>query len=228
MRRLKLFGYTLGLFLAMTLTSHADVTIGAFDAPPNAFPFGNFGYLGEYQQVYAGTAFSGIANIVSLGFASSASISTGTETLNLHVGLGTTTATPFNLAGPYTANMGSDFTQVFAGSVTFTPLFNNTFDLVFHTSPFLFNPNNGNLLLDVVIDSASGSAVSFFGSTFDPATGNAFNSGGTGDPVHGEQGLVTNFGTASAVPEPNALVLLASVVGILLLGRRMRQSRATA
>src|SRR4051794_24957713 len=115
MRRMKVFGSTIGLFLAMALSAHADVQIGAFEAPPNCFPFGNCGYLGEYQQVYAGTAFVGTSNITSIAFASSVQSTDGPETLTVHLGLGSTAATPFDIAGPYADNKGIDFTEVFFG-----------------------------------------------------------------------------------------------------------------
>ena len=44
-------------------------------------------------------------------------------------------------------NVGADKTQVFSGSLTTTIAGDGSFDLVFPTSPFVFNPANGNLLL---------------------------------------------------------------------------------
>src|SRR5262249_38763059 len=138
-----------------------------------------------------------------------------TRTLNLTLGLSTTSATPGSPGTNYAANKGPDFTTVFSGTKTFTGAGNGTFDLQFPITPFTYDPSKGNLLLDVVINSSTGGGVFFFFGA-SPDTGRIFNNGGSGaataDPL---RGLETRFTVgAAAVPEPATL----AVFGVLAAG----------
>jgi hypothetical protein len=81
----------------------------------------------------------------------------------------------------FAENLGTNNTLVFDGTVTVTtgnlPGPGNTrqFDYVFpFTTPFLYDPAAGNLVLDLQIE-ASGSALTFDTVSGDPAIGRAFN-----------------------------------------------------
>jgi hypothetical protein len=204
-------GMVLGLMLgvlAFPRPATADmIVIGGTNAN-NAFPFGTTDYLGEYQQLYASSAFTGPVTITEIAFASELG-SGRTRNLNFSLGLSSSTA---SLAAPstnYGANKGPDFTTVFSGSLSFTAQGTNTFDLVIPITPFTYTPTNGNLLLDVVINSSGNDVFFVFGDS--PNTSRVYNSAGSGaataDPGHG---LETQFtvSTAQAVPEPSAIALL--------------------
>jgi hypothetical protein len=157
-----------------------------------------------------------LGRIVVLGFALLAALS------------GSARATPFTIGtnspgnencwpiGNYEANKGADFTTVFSGPFTADLLNTNTFDLVFDlTTPFLYDPGHGNLLLDVLMISSTG-ATDFFQATYSSDVGRIV---GQTSP-QGGYGLVTRFDVA-AVPEPASLALLSvGLVGLALAARR--------
>jgi len=111
--------------------------------------------------------------------------------------------------------------------VNFTNPGNFYFDIPLST-PFLYNPALGNLLMDVVMHSATdlppGSSLFVFDPN-DPQLGRVYNAG-TGPATAGpNNGLVTSFTGATTVPDSGATVLLlgagvATVVGV----RRTAQS----
>lgn len=206
------------------------ITIGS-DTQPNAFPFGaptgtNFPYLGEYQQIYAATAFSGPVWIWEVAFASAPGGGLATSISDTFIlSLGTTSTSPSAPGNSYSANKGADFTQVFAGTITATLAHNNTFDFVIPLkTPFTYNPLNGNLLLDVfVISETSTPELRATGFAAGPNTdvGKILNFGGTGNPTGVKNdGLLTQFSVRS-VPEPASLLLL-GISAVSLGGYRPR------
>jgi hypothetical protein len=217
----------LGLAASTTPVAADIITIGGTGAP-NAFPFGAPEYVGEYQQIYASNSFPGRVTISEIDFSSATSMGV-TRTLNLAIGLSTTTATPGSPGTNYAANKGLDFTTVFSGTKIFTATSNSTFDLQFPITPFTYDPVGGNLLLDVVINSSSGSVVFFqFGST--PNTGRIYNNAGSGSPTADpSDGLLTEFTVTrtSSVPAPPAVVLVGLGAGCVAL-RRYVGRHATA
>jgi hypothetical protein len=199
----------------------ADVVIGGTNSS-NVFPFGIGTYTGEYQQVYLASAFPGTVAINSVAFETVPSFGTPTGipvTLSFTMGLSNTTASPSSLSTSYAANKGANFTTVFSGSFTYTPLANGTFDFVVPTIPFTYNPGNGNLLVDVVINTPSPVQQAFVSGIGQSTTGRVFNLNGNGTPTANPGGgLLTRFGTTpAAVPEPSSLAL-AGVVGACALG----------
>ena len=189
----------------------------------NNFPFGaaiNNVYMGEYQQIYSSTVFPSALDITSVAFASDGSPGNGGSgtqgTVNLTVSLSTTSASPTAASTTYADNRGPDFTTVFSGSVTYTPQKNGTFDLVFPTSAFLYDPSKGNLLVDLFINSVQnvdlatntpGNIPFVAGST--PTVGRVYNQGGNGAPIFND-GLAVSLNTeftGAVVPEPASLVM---------------------
>jgi hypothetical protein len=190
----------------------ANIVIGGTNTA-NVFPFGTVSpgsaaYSGEYQQIYTNSAFPGPVEIDSLSFATAIHTST-TETINFALSLSTTTASTAAPPADYAANKGADFTTVFSGTLTFTPLGNGSFDLVIPTAPFVYDPTRGNLLVDVVVNSASSNGTTFFVFGIpSPDVGRVFNNDGFGAPISGgNQGLLTGF-SVTVVPEPTSLILL--------------------
>src|SRR5215831_9506820 len=124
-----------------------SITIGATGVP-NAFPFGCGStcsgnvYLGEYQQIYAASAFSGPITITQVAFETLAPGGSLSDTFSLS--LGTTSATPASPGSNYAANRRPDFTGVFSGTVTVPSLGSGTFDFIINlTTPFTYNPASG-------------------------------------------------------------------------------------
>lgn len=197
MRRLT---WVIGWLLVVAAFGRADVIVGTINTGPNLFPFGTgfFTYSGEYQQVYTRRAFPGAVVITGLKFASAAGYA-GTSTILATISLSTTTtASVAKMSTDYAANKGADFTQVFSGTLTYTALGNDTFDLSFPTTAFTYDPARGNLLLDVVIGSITGATI-MFDANSDSVTSRVYNGGGFGAPTFDRgYGLVTDFVTSAS------------------------------
>jgi hypothetical protein len=221
----------LALLLGGAGPAVADTIIIGGTNSNNFFPFGTNAYVGEYQQIYASSRFSGPVTISEIDFATRPGSAGNMRNLNFTLGLSSTAASVAAPGTNYAANKGPDFTTVFSGPFAFTAQGNGTFDVLIPVQPFTYDPAQGNLLLDVVINSASGSAAAFeFGGTPDAAR--IFNSGGGGapaaDPLMGlETQLTFTPFTPPAVPEPSSLALLGLGTAALA-GWRLRRRRATA
>ena len=217
------------LFLTGTRPARADVTVGlpADSGNGNCFPF-SCSYVGEYQQVYSHTQFGRSITITSLDFYNTA-LNTGATALqsgNWAISLSTTGADWNTLSGVYANNIGTNNALVFNGNLAQPWAFGDVLKIKL-TTPFIYNPANGNLLLDVV---ASG--VSQFGNGvfFDTNGLNNFGYNGntflgrvyTNSNVNSGYGLVTTF---SAVPEPGFAGLVAlALTGMGIAIRRRRSS----
>ena len=129
----------------------------------NGFPF-NLppGNSIRYQQVYAAADFSGLHTpmlINEIRFRPDASIGGAFASLlpEIEISLSTTQRTPGSLSTTFADNVGPDDTIVFArgpivlsSSVTGPVGGPKAFDIVVTlTTPFLYDPSQGNLLLDV-------------------------------------------------------------------------------
>jgi hypothetical protein len=179
----------------------------------DTIPFGVTGggtaaYIGEYQQIYASSAFSSPILISKIAF-SEVNPGSLTAAYNLSIGLGDTTRTP---PSPGT-NFETGFTTVFSGSLSavFTPA-TNDFDLLINLStPFYYNPEQGNLLLDVVVSSATGDNV-VFALDESGSMGRLWTRSGS-IVAQPDWGLVTQF---TIVPEPSPSWLLFLGSGVLI------------
>lgn len=201
------------------LASADTVTIGTNTAG-NVFPFTSPNYVGEYQQVYDGSLFSGPVEITGITFFDLPG-STATINGDFALDLSTTTAGVDSLSTTYENNIGTNNTLFFNGTVSDV--------LSFTGGPFLYNPSQGNLLLDVeVIPPNSSGADLAAGCSAD--TNRVFNLAGTGAATTGNTavctasptsyGLETEFtftpvSTGAGVPEPSVLLMLS--MGLLAL-----------
>jgi hypothetical protein len=200
----------------------------------NGYPF-NLSLFGlssmRYQQVYDSSQFSSLGGPVLINqilfrpdaFSGAAFSST---LPSIQIDLSTTSATPASLSTTFANNVGADDRVVFgAGPLSLSSSFTGppggpkAFDIVINlTTPFLYNPANGNLLMNVRNFSGGGTTQ------FDAVTP---GSGGsvtervwigdvnslTGNYDLGSAGMVTEFGFHSVVPEPSTL--LSAVSGVL-------------
>jgi hypothetical protein len=189
----------------------------------------------RYQQVFAGSQFSGVGRITEIAFRPDAvhGIPFSTTLSNVRIGLSTTLRAPDGLSATFADNVGIDDTVVFSGNLTLTsadvpgPDGTRAFDILIGlTTPFIYDPSLGNLLFDFQRDT---SPLDPFGVSF-----NAHDQ--TGDSIsraYGSRtsltafnvdstGLVARF-TVTAVPEP-AFYQMAFLFGLgsLYLLRRRR------
>lgn len=195
---------TASLLVLPPQTCHAStITVGTMNTK-DQYPFGltsshTAAYLGEYQQVYASTLFSSPVVISQIAFATYFPYA-GTANYTLSVGLGVTPRTP----GAPGNQFAGGWTTVFSGStVAHLTSTHDDFDfLINFTTPYTYDPAQGNLLLDVQVFSASGGSGSY-GTVFDvewssSVMGRLWSSGDTVSSVPNE-GLVTQF-TVAATP----------------------------
>jgi hypothetical protein len=197
------------------------------------------------QQVYGRGQFlgSGVSGPVLISqFAWRAAPGTGPASLSLTSVDVYASASPFapNTSGlntlitdTFATNLGADNTLVFSGPVDVSspgcagpgvcP-----FDLIFpFSTPFLYDPTQGFLLLDFHITGLSGTgSADARRFDFPPGGSMAGVANLLGEPT-GEvetEGIITQF-TFQAVPEPASAVLLLTGLGALMLLRRRASGR---
>jgi hypothetical protein len=206
----------------------------------NGFPFDITAFSlssQRYQQAYAASGFSGPILITGIDFRPDAFTGAAfSSTLpSIQIDLSTTSAAVDALSLTFASNVGGDDTIVYAsGPLALSSAFTGpvggpkAFDIhIAFTTPFVYNPLNGNLLLDVrnfgggtttPFDSDDASGAISRVSTTTSGVGSA-----TAD-FSDTQGLVTQFDFGSAVPEPSTGFLVGgALMGLLLVGRRVRR-----
>ncbi len=201
-------------FSSICTAAKADsVIIGINSVAPNVYPFCTPTYAGEYQQVYNAADFSGPVLVSAISFYSAAGYSKQSIAGSYILDLPTTSALTSNNAGGlstnYASNIGSNNALFFTGSLSNT--------LTFTGIPFLYNPAQGNLLLDVRVIAPNPSQEALAaGCSAD--TNRIYNNSGSGAPMSGSTsctgtagyGLQTqiNYTPATSVtPEPSSFVL---------------------
>jgi hypothetical protein len=199
----------ISLGFAVPVVNAATVTAGSGDSisrypigldpssATSAFP--DFGAGGTYQEVYASNAFSGPITITQIAFSSSSSLTSGpgTATYNFNLALSTTAAGPGGLSTDLAANRGNDFVQVFSGEHIANITKDDQFDVVINITPFTYDPANGNLLLDVTMNSPTqftGGTTLYFRAGNSSNTSRAYNPTGAGAATD-SFGLFTRFTT---------------------------------
>lgn len=201
----------------------------------NCFPFG-CAYSGEYQQVYTHSLFSGPITVTGLEFFNTADNNGGVTAMNSgnwDISLSTSSADWNTLSSTYANNVGANNTTVFNGNLAQPWAFGDTLTIHFAT-PFTYNPADGNLLMDVVVSSASDAGGQIYFDTNGNSNPNNFFGRVSCDfcttgagAVDSGYGLVTGFLTSStSVPEPGDLGLFG--LGVLLIGAFVGLRRSIA
>ena len=216
------------LALLMAIPAMADVTVGlpADSGQGNCFPWG-CAYSAEYQQVYTHTAFPGTVTITGLEFFNTQYNSSSTQlpTGNWAISLSTTSVGLNTISGNFAGNLGADNTAVWSGNINQAWTVGNTLTITLST-PFTYNPANGNLLMDVVGSGVSlpGGVTYFDTNSTSNVVSRVYCSSGVactpGTQNYG-YGLVTDFVTGTTTPEPGTLVMLGT--GILGLAGTLRR-----
>lgn len=208
----------------------------------NGFPFNissNALASQRYQQVYASSAFGGGPILISgIDFRPDANVGHAFSTTlsSIRIDLSTTSAAVDALSLTFANNLGADNTTVFGTApLSISSAFAGpaggpmAFDIhIEFTTSFLYNPANGNLLLDVrnfgagstsQFDAENPGGVMSRISTFDSGGGSA-----TADFADG-LGLVTQFDVSQGVPEPSTGLLMGgALAGVFLIGRARRRA----
>jgi hypothetical protein len=213
----------IGLSISPILSANT-ITVGAYNNS-TCFPFACAGGspVTRYQQVYAASAFSTNAYIDNISFPVASSLnSNNVDPATFTVYLSTTPVAVGGLSSDLASNAGPD--ETFFGTTSIGPTVPNA--ITFLGRPFIYNPHNGNLLLDVFISGKSanprGHATLEEEDISGTVTQSAYINGGPG--VTSDIGLVTSF----TAPEPGtglifSLTLVAGALGAIC--RRKRASR---
>jgi hypothetical protein len=221
----------------------------------NGFPF-NLSMFSissmRYQQVYDSSqfgAFGGPMEITAIVFRPDGSFGSAfASTLSdVRIDLSTTSKSSATITNTFASNVGGDDTIVYGGASGSSLSLSSSdtggpprnFDITINlTTPFLYDPANGNLLLDV--RNFGGGRTTQFDSVFgavgtsrvftEDTNGVNDTTGGSDSPDFGG-GLVTEFIASpptTATPEPASLTLMLVGVGGLLGARLARRRPAPA
>ena len=195
----------------------------------------------RYQQVYNASLFSALGGpqmITQIAFRPDGLLGSAySVTLpNIQINLSTTAATATSLSTVFNNNVGGDDMVVYSGALSLSTSYTGepkNFDIIINlTTPFLYNPGAGDLLMDVrnfgggasqVFDAVSSTSLGVarvYSSALRGANG---VNDATGFQDATTAGLVTQF-TTTSVPEPS-VVGLVSAVAICATGFRRGRGR---
>jgi hypothetical protein len=233
----------LGLSILALVPAQAQVIVA-----PNTFATANgggqantapFNNISRYQQIYAASQFSALSGpelITQIAFRPS--VQQGAFTYmdsNIQFDLSTTNEAVSSLSSTFATNVGGNDQVVYSGALTLTSAGTpgggaaGPFDTVVTlTTPFLYDPMQGNLLLDIR-NFATPTSKIFIDGGGDPSTALNFVDNSTSAATGTVQpaGLSTQF-TFAAVPEASTTasfgLLLALGLGGLVIAKRKKQN----
>jgi hypothetical protein len=202
----------------------------------NGYPFNldDFGHSSmRYQQAFAASEFAALGGptlITGMAFRPDNDGNAFSTALpDIQINLSTTTTAPSALSTTFAANVGSNDTVVYArGPLTLSSA--NTgagprdFDIVItFTTPFLYDPSQGNLLLEVR-NFGGGLTTQFDAHNANDAIARVFaeNDATAASGIADSVGLVAQFLTdgSQTVPEPSTFIIF-SVGGLVIAGQRV-------
>ena len=241
------------ILCSLGLAALGLVSLGLVAAPaqaqtivaPNAFAAANgggqansapFNDVSRYQQIYAASQFSALTGpelITQIAFRPAKGQGAFTHTdSHIQFDLSTNTEAVSSLSSTFAANVGLNDQVVYNSALTFTSAGSpasgaGPFDLIVTlTTPFLYNPSAGNLVLDIRNFDPAFTGYADLGS--DPSTRLNFvdNSTTAATGTVQNAGLATRF-TFAPVPEASTTVslglLLALGMGGLVVAAKRRK-----
>jgi hypothetical protein len=218
------FGLLSMLFVLVAPLACADVVVGLPATPGdgNCIPFGcAYSTQGtEYQQLYSASQFTAPITITELEFYDT-DLNSGATAMNSGlwtISLSTTSAGWNTLSATFANNIGANNTAVFSGNLSQPWAFGDTLTIVLST-PFTYNPSNGNLLMDVAVSgtTAPGGYIFFDANSGNNYLGRVFEGG-----LDSGYGMVTGFsgGSPTSTPEPSSVALFGLGIAVFGLARR--------
>jgi hypothetical protein len=185
-----------------------------------------------YQQIYSTQDFASSPILITqLAFATSSEISNATSaSLGLDVHLGVAATSAANPSATFSVNRGANYQDVYSNTLAFTPLLNNSFDMVLNLStPFLYNPSQGDLLLDISLTQSpviAGSAL-YFGGDSSPTDDRIFSAtpSATGRVDFNTLATQFTFTSQTATPEPSSLFLFGGAATAGICARKRPRNR---
>jgi len=218
-----------------SISAFADWISRGSSSTTRASPFGaasgQFGvYLGQYKQMYAATPFRRPISIGEIAFQTLGPPRfnpppTWSDTFTLS--LGTTAASPASRGTKFLASSTPDLKPVFSGTVTVMSPGSSPFDFFVPLStPFLYDPAAGNLLLDVVV-TAVAEGITPFAAGFSPDTARIFLDLIHRVPTSDGTGLLTRFADTPVAPTPEPSTIALIGFGLTLAGGIWRRRWAS-
>ena len=225
---MKLKSALIGAVALLALPSAANaLVIGSSDAG-NCYPFmcndsgSNLGQSFHFQQIYDGALFGGAVQFDTITFFAddgvSGTVLNGNYVISFSsttdaVGSGYPVTNVANTASFYSGNLGGAIGPSFSVS----------------GANYVFNPANGNLLMDIIVSNqdnvGNGTGNSYNRADYTGIQASRAVDAGAGGTFSGTGGLVTEFNTSPAVPEPASWALM--IAGFGMLGTAMRRRRTT-